>query len=92
MHQLGQVGHDQVRPRVGQLLRPDAAVDPDHQAEVAGRTEALKARGVLISNFYNTKVPSFRVGCVGAITPEDMRGAVAAIGGCRSPTPTTPLS
>lgn len=46
-----------------------------------GFVDALKARGVLISNFYNTKVPSFRVGCVGAVTPEDMRGAVAAIGG-----------
>jgi len=43
--------------------------------------DALKARGVLISNFHNTKAPSFRIGCIGAITPEDMRGAVAAIGG-----------
>jgi 2-aminoethylphosphonate-pyruvate transaminase len=40
---------------------------------------ALKARGVLISNFYNTPAPSFRVGCIGAITPTDMRGAVAAM-------------
>ncbi|MBL6456544.1 2-aminoethylphosphonate--pyruvate transaminase [Belnapia sp. T6] len=43
--------------------------------------DALKARGVLISNFHNTKVPTFRIGCIGAITPDDMRGAVAAIGG-----------
>jgi 2-aminoethylphosphonate-pyruvate transaminase len=43
--------------------------------------DALKARGVLISNFYNTKAPSFRVGCIGAVTPQDIRGAVAAIGG-----------
>ncbi len=43
--------------------------------------DALKARGVLISNFHNTKVPTFRVGCIGAVTPEDIRGAVAAIGG-----------
>lgn len=42
--------------------------------------DALKARGVLISNFYNTPVPSFRVGCIGAITPDDMRRAVAAMG------------
>ncbi len=41
--------------------------------------DGLKSRGVLISNFYNTKQPSFRVGCIGAITPEDMRRAVAAI-------------
>lgn len=43
--------------------------------------DALKRRGVLISNFHNTKAPTFRVGCIGALTPDDMRGAVAAIGG-----------
>ena len=42
--------------------------------------DALKRRGILISNFYNTPYPSFRVGCIGALTPDDMRGAVAAIG------------
>ena len=41
--------------------------------------DALKARGVLISNFYNTPAPSFRVGCIGAITPDDMRRAVGAM-------------
>jgi 2-aminoethylphosphonate-pyruvate transaminase len=41
--------------------------------------DALKRRGVLISNFYNTPTPGFRVGCIGAITPDDMRGAVAAM-------------
>lgn len=41
--------------------------------------DALKRRGVLISNFYNTPTPTFRVGCIGAITPNDMRGAVAAM-------------
>ncbi|MDQ2801395.1 MAG: 2-aminoethylphosphonate--pyruvate transaminase [Pseudomonadota bacterium] len=42
--------------------------------------DALKRRGVLISNFYNTVEPSFRVGCIGAITQADMAAAVAAIG------------
>lgn len=42
--------------------------------------DALKRRGVLISNFHNTPTPTFRVGCIGAITPEDMAGAVAAMG------------
>ncbi len=42
--------------------------------------DALKARGVLISNFYNTAEPSFRVGCIGAVTPADMARAVAAMG------------
>lgn len=41
--------------------------------------DALKARGVLISNFYNTPTPSFRVGCIGAIMPDDMRRAVEAM-------------
>ncbi|HEY2620952.1 MAG TPA: 2-aminoethylphosphonate--pyruvate transaminase [Acetobacteraceae bacterium] len=43
--------------------------------------DALKARGVLISNFYSTVQPSFRVGCIGAVTPADMARAVAAMGG-----------
>jgi len=43
--------------------------------------DALKARGVLISNFFNTQAPSFRIGCIGAVTPDDMRRAVAAIDG-----------
>ena len=42
--------------------------------------DLLKARGVLISNFYNTPLPSFRVGCIGAITPADMNFAVRAMG------------
>jgi len=42
--------------------------------------DTLKTRGVLISNFYNTPGPSFRVGCIGAITPTDMAHAVAAMG------------
>ena len=42
--------------------------------------DGLKRRGVTISNFYNTPEPSFRVGCIGAITPADMRAAVGAMG------------
>jgi 2-aminoethylphosphonate-pyruvate transaminase len=41
--------------------------------------DALKSRGILISNFYNTPLPTFRVGCIGAITPEDMAAAVRAM-------------
>jgi 2-aminoethylphosphonate-pyruvate transaminase len=41
--------------------------------------DALKSRGVLISNFYNTPKPGFRVGCIGAITPSEMAGAVEAM-------------
>ena len=54
---------------------------PDHPAWSLQRfVDALKARGYLISNFFDTPFPSFRVGCIGAITPGDMRGAVAAMG------------
>lgn len=42
--------------------------------------DAVKRRGFLISNFYNTPAPSIRVGCIGAITPDDMTRAVAAMG------------
>lgn len=42
--------------------------------------DQLKARGVLISNFCCTDEPSFRIGCIGAITPDDMRVAVRAMG------------
>ncbi len=42
--------------------------------------DALKRRGFLISNFVNTRDPGFRVGCIGAITPADMREAVGAMG------------
>ena len=39
----------------------------------------LKRRGILISNFYNTAQPSFRIGCIGAVTPNDMHTAIDAI-------------
>jgi 2-aminoethylphosphonate-pyruvate transaminase len=42
--------------------------------------DALKENGVVISNFYDTTEPSFRVGCIGAISPVDMQMAVAAMG------------
>ena len=41
--------------------------------------DGLKRRSFLISNFYNTPTPSFRVGCIGAVTPDDMREFVRAI-------------
>ena len=52
-----------------------ASPDWDLQAFV----DALKRRGVLISNFRCTEAPSFRVGCIGAVTPDDLRGATAAM-------------
>jgi 2-aminoethylphosphonate-pyruvate transaminase len=68
-------------------------VQPDHQGPIIVNVhapddpawqlqrfvDALKSHGVLISNYYNTPTPGFRVGCIGAITPSDMTGAVAAM-------------
>jgi len=66
---------DRQGPVVVNVMAPD---DPawDLQAFI----DHLKGRGILISNFYNTAEPSFRIGCIGAITPDDMRGAVQSIG------------
>jgi 2-aminoethylphosphonate-pyruvate transaminase len=41
--------------------------------------EALKRRGVMISNFYNTPVPTMRIGCIGDIHPDDIRFALRAM-------------
>ncbi len=50
----------------------------DARWSLHGFVDALKARGFLISNFHNTQRPSFRVGCIGATTPDDMRRFVTA--------------
>lgn len=42
--------------------------------------DALKSRGVLISNFYNTEAPTLRIGAIGAVTANDIKFAVEAIG------------
>lgn len=43
--------------------------------------DRVKERGFVISNFFDTILPSFRVGLIGALTPDDFRDAVAAIDG-----------
>jgi len=48
--------------------------------DLQGFVDALKARGVLISNFYTTKTPSIRIGCIGAISNAEMTRAVAIMG------------
>ena len=60
------------------IVNIHAPADPawDLQAFV----DTLKFRKILISNFYNTPSPTFRVGCIGAITQADMARAVQAIG------------
>ena len=44
-----------------------------------GFVAALRQRGFVISNFYNTADPSFRVGCIGHVTPDDMARFVEAV-------------
>jgi len=39
----------------------------------------LKSRGVLISNFWNTKTPTIRIACIGAVDERDMRVALGAM-------------
>ncbi|WP_424135867.1 2-aminoethylphosphonate--pyruvate transaminase [Roseomonas chloroacetimidivorans] len=56
-----------------------------HQPDAPGFTlqgfvDALKRRGVLISNFFTTPTPTIRIGCIGAVTPDDMRFALGAMG------------
>jgi 2-aminoethylphosphonate-pyruvate transaminase len=60
------------------VMNIDAPPDPAWNLQVF--VDRLKAHGFLISNFYNTKHPSMRVGCIGAITPDDMQRAVDAMG------------
>jgi 2-aminoethylphosphonate-pyruvate transaminase len=45
-----------------------------------GFVDALKARGVLISNFYTTETPTIRIGCIGAVSNAEMAEAVAIMG------------
>lgn len=52
---------------------------PDPAWSLAKFVELLKGRGFTISNFYNTPEPSFRVGCIGHVFPEDMTRFVAAV-------------
>jgi 2-aminoethylphosphonate-pyruvate transaminase len=40
----------------------------------------LRARGYVIYPGKLTVAPSFRIGCIGHITPDDMQGALAAVG------------
>ena len=56
------------------------AAPPDPQWDLQRFVDGLKARGIVISNFYNTKEPGMRIGCIGAIGPNDMLRAVTAMG------------
>jgi 2-aminoethylphosphonate-pyruvate transaminase len=59
------------------VLNTHAPADPAWNLQTF--VDGLKRRGFLISNFYNTPTPSFRVGCIGAITRDDVQDFVGAI-------------
>lgn len=52
---------------------------PDLVWSLPNFVDALKRRGFTISNFYNTVEPSFRVGCIGNVSPDDMQRFVNAV-------------
>jgi 2-aminoethylphosphonate-pyruvate transaminase len=52
---------------------------PDPAWSLQRFVDLLKAHGFIISNFYNTPEPSFRVGCIGDVSPQDMRNFVTAV-------------
>jgi 2-aminoethylphosphonate-pyruvate transaminase len=62
-------------PIIMNVLAPDSAA-----WDLKLFVEALKRRGVLISNFKNTEAPSMRIGAIGAIDRADIERAVTAIG------------
>ena len=72
-----------LRPYLTEAVQGPIIVNVHAPADPAWNLQAfvdtLKARGVLISNFWNTPVPTFRIGCIGAITPADMTFAVSAM-------------
>jgi 2-aminoethylphosphonate-pyruvate transaminase len=69
-----------LRPEVQGPIIVNVHAPADPAWDLQRFVDALKARDVLISNFYSTEQPSFRVGCIGAITPTDMAVAVTAMG------------
>ena len=60
------------------VLNVDAPDDPAWHLQAF--VDGLKRRGTVISNFHNTPHPSMRLGCIGAVTPADMRGVVDDMG------------
>jgi len=61
-------------PVVFNVQAPD-----DPRWDLQAFVDRLKERGFLISNFFDTAEPSFRVGLIGALGPDDYRAAVAAM-------------
>lgn len=69
------LARDRQGPIIVNMFQP-----PDPEWELQRFVALLKRRGFLISNFSTTAIPTFRVGAIGRVWPEDMARAVAAIG------------
>ena len=66
-------------PIVLNIAAPDDPA-PNHPTwDLQRFVDGVKSRGFILSNFYNTPQPSIRIGCIGAITPQDMRRATDAM-------------
>lgn len=61
------------------VMNVRAPADP--RWDLQNFVDLLKRRGFLISNFFNTAFPSFRVGLIGALVPGDYRMAAEAMAG-----------
>lgn len=61
-------------PIVMNVLPPD-----DSRWNLQRFVDLLKRRGFLISNYYDTAFPTFRVGLIGALQPDDYRAAARAM-------------
>ncbi len=83
---LEEIGLRPVLPRAVQgpiimnVHAPAHQAPADQEWDLRRFVEALKRRGVLISNFRNTEEPSMRIGAIGAIARPDILRAIAAIG------------
>jgi 2-aminoethylphosphonate-pyruvate transaminase len=62
-------------PILSNIMAPD-----DPAWNLQRFVDALKKRGYLISNFYDTEAPSFRVGTIGVLDRADFEGFSAAAG------------
>ena len=77
MHALGFLPFLEPQVQAPIILTFHAPADPAY--EFRAFYEAVRARGYLLYPGKLTQLETFRVGCIGAIGPEEMRGAVAAV-------------
>lgn len=68
------VGEAEQGPIVVTLHQPPGLV-------LADFVSALKRRGVTISSYFTTEAPTFRIGAIGDVGPDDMARAVEAVAG-----------